>query len=149
MRKLAIFGSREGVHPQDVVLAVNQAYEAQGNFILVSGGGPQGSVNFVAETTALEIGLPVISFRPAKRRDYNDYPAYGVDEWRLHRGSGTVIAHDEPTWADWQSAAQFRSMLMAERAERGLAFHAKGSRGTEFELHLFEIAGKFVHVETR
>lgn len=149
MKKVAVFGSREGVHPQDVALAVNALYETLGNFILVSGGGPNGSVNFVAETTALEIGIPVISFRPKQARDYGVDPVFHVEEWRLHRGNGTVVVHNEPTWADWMSAANFRSMLMAERAEQGVAFQANDSRGTAHEIWLFEQAGKPLHVEKR
>lgn len=128
-------------------LAVNRIFDAEGGpFILVSGGGPQGSVNFVAEQTAMEFGLPVISFRPVRLKDYGYDPQYGVKEWRLHKGQGTIIDH-EPTFADWQSAANYRSMLIAERASAAEVLQFNKSRGTQFEIELFQAAGKPVNVK--
>lgn len=142
MKKIAVIGSRQGVSPQDVALKVNSLYEEHGTFILVSGGGPEGSVNFVAEKTAQEFGFPVISFRPVRLKDYGFDPQYGVEEWRLHRGAGTIIPHNDPSWKDWQSAANWRSMLIAERAQAAVVFHHANSRGTAFEIELFEQADK-------
>lgn len=145
MKKIAVIGSREGVSEQNVALKVNELYGKHGAFILVSGGGEPGSVNFVAEQTALAFGLAVISFRPTRIADYNFDPQYAAVEWRLHRGSGTTIQH-EPTWADWKSAANFRSMLIAERADEAVAFHHNASRGTAFEIELFDKAEKPIDV---
>lgn len=146
MKKIAVIGSREGVNAQDVALKVNELFNEHGAYILVSGGGEPGSVNFVAEQTALGFGLAVISFRPTRLADYHSIdPQFAAIEWRLHRGSGTTIQH-EPTWADWTSAANFRSMLIAERAEEAVAFHHDKSRGTAFEIELFGKADKAVEV---
>ena len=131
---------------QRVALKVNELYSQLGEFILVSGGGNAGSVNFTAEQTALELGLPVLSFRPKKLPDYHGEPQYGVEEWRLHRGKGNVILHDI-SFADWKSAAQYRSLLIVERAGQATAIRQAGwSPGTDFEVEMFGHAGKPVEV---
>lgn len=146
MIKHAVIGSREGVAPQTVSLKVSELFEKHGEFILVSGGGPNGSVNFVAEQTALEFGIPVLSFRPKRLPDYNFDPQYGVEEWRLHRGKGNVILHDI-SFADWSSAAHYRSLLIVERAAEATALRNAGwSPGTDFEIEMFTNAGKPVEV---
>lgn len=143
MRKIAVLGSRNWPRPQDVALKVNEIYNAEGGaYILVSGGGNEGTPNFIAEATALEFGLPVVSFRPVKLADYGTDEQYGVDEWRLYRGKGEIVHHYEPTWADWQSAAGFRSLLAVERADAGVVFWDGHSRGAGEEIDYFEASGK-------
>jgi hypothetical protein len=146
VKKIAVFGSRKWPSLQQVALKVNELYGLHGQFILVSGGGNMGTPNHTAETTAMEFGLPVLSFRPVKLPDHDDYPVYGVDEWRLFRGSGKIIHHHEPTWADWESAAGFRSMLAVERADEGIVFWDGHSRGAGEEIDYFEAAGKSCEV---
>lgn len=146
VKKIAVIGSRSGINPQSVALKINELYAEHGAFILVSGGGNPGSVNFVAEQTAIEFGIPMISFRPKRLPDYGVDAQYGVDEWRIHRSAGTVIRIAEPAWADWKSAAQYRSLLIVERASEAVAFHHNDSRGTAFEIEMFEKAGKPVEV---
>jgi hypothetical protein len=145
VKKHAVIGSREGAPLQEVALHVNKIFETEGAFILVSGGGPVGSVNHMAEHTALALGCPVISFRATQIEDYNFDHQFIAEEWRLHRGAGTVVKH-EPSFADWKSAAQYRSALIVERAQTATAFHYGQSRGTAFEIELFEMAGKPVEV---
>lgn len=143
MRKIAVLGSRNWPRMQDVALKVNEIYNAEGGqYILVSGGGPEGSTNFVAEATAAEFGLPIVSFRPVQLPPVGTDEVYGVDEWRLFRGRGEIVHHHEPTWADWQSAAGFRSMLAVERAEAGVIFWDGYSRGAAEEIDYFEASGK-------
>lgn len=148
MKKIAVFGSRDWPRLQDVALKVNALYEEHGMFILVSGGATGAS--HVAEQTALEFGMPVVSFRPVRLADFGvDFGVdeqYGVDEWRLFRGKGDIVHHHEPSWADWSSAAGYRSMLMAERAEFGYAFWDGHSHGTGHEIALFEAVNKSVEV---
>jgi hypothetical protein len=88
------------------------------------------------EQTGLEFGLPVISFRVAQLGGGMQDDEYRVEEWRLHRGTGSVV-HHEPTWADWQSAVNYKALLIAERADTADAFHAHNSRGTAFEIECF------------
>ena len=121
---------------------MNELYSQHGSFILVSGGGLPGTPNFVAETTAAEFGLPVISFRPVKLPDYGVDEQYGVDEWRLYHGRGEIVHHHEPSWVDWSSAAGFRSMLAVERVEEGVVFWDGHSRGAGEEIDYFAAAGK-------
>lgn len=102
-----------------------------GMFILVSGGAEGASL--AAERTAQEFGLPVISFRPVKVDD----ETFAVDEWRMHRGQCKIV-RDEITWADWQSAANFRSLLIADRSDEGYAFWDGFSRGTAYEIECFQ-----------
>lgn len=135
MKKIAVIGSRKWASPQDVALKVNELFTEHGQFILVSGGADGAS--HVAEQTAMEFGMPVISFRPVKLPDLGYYPQYGVDEWRLFRGSGEIVHHHAPTWATWDGAAFFRSMLIAERADFGYAFWDGHSHGTGTEIDLF------------
>lgn len=144
MKKIAVFGSREWPRLQDVALKVNELFEKHGEFILVSGGATGAST--VAEQTGMEFGMPVISFRPVQLAPVGFDPQYGVDEWRLYRGSGKIVNHYDPTWADWSSAAGFRSMLMAERADFGYAFWDGHSAGTGHEIGLFETANKSLEV---
>jgi hypothetical protein len=137
VKKIAVIGSRQGVNALDVTLAVTALHEEHGEFILVSGGGPAKSVNAVAEQAALALGLPVISFRPKKLPNDGIDDQYGVEEWRLHKGAGTIIPHHRPTWAKWEGAAFYRSLLLIDRATDGvLAFQHNKSRGTEFEIDL-------------
>lgn len=139
MKKHAIVGSRQGVNPQDVALRVNQLFGLWGlDWILVSGGAD--GVCRAAEQTALAFGIPVISYRITQLGGFDKDDDFRVDEWRLHRGTGTVI-HTEPTWADWQSATNYKALLIAERADSADAFHANDSRGTAFEIECFEFAG--------
>lgn len=137
MRKIAVIGSRGFPSADAPALKVNELYGEHGQFILVSGGAAGPST--VAEKTALGFGMPVISFRPVKLlTGAND--EYGVDEWRLFKGAGTIVHHNAPTWATWDGAAWFRGLLIAERADEGFAFWDGRSRGTAFEIDAFAAA---------
>lgn len=137
MRKIAFIGSRKWHDAQAVALKVNEKFNEHGPFILVSGGAEGAST--VAEVTAQEFGMPVISFRPVKLSgDITTEDTYGVDEWRLHRGRGQIVHHHDPTWATYAAALHFRSWLLADRAQEAVAFWDGFSRGTAFEIELFE-----------
>jgi hypothetical protein len=140
VKKIAVFGSRDWPRPQDVALKVNALYEEHGMFILVSGGATGAS--HVAEQTALEFGMPVVSFRPVRLADFGVDEQYGVDEWRLFRGKGDIVHHHEPSWADWRSAAGYRSLLAVERADEGVVFWDGRSRGAAEEVDYFAAAEK-------
>lgn len=113
---------------------MNACFNEYGKFILVSGGADGASK--VAEATALEIGIPVISFRPVQISS----DEYGIDEWRLYRGQGEVIRFGLG-FADFKGAAFFRSWLMADRADEGFAYWDGYSGGTRTEIALFEDRG--------
>jgi predicted Rossmann-fold nucleotide-binding protein len=137
VKKIAFVGSRKWQDAQTVALKVNELFNENGAFILVSGGADGASK--VAEATAHEFGMPVISFRPIKLKgDLTTEDEYGVDEWRLHRGQGKIIHHHQPTWATYEAALVFRSWLLADRATEAVAFWDGFSRGTAFEIELFE-----------
>lgn len=145
MKKIAVLGSRQYPKIDAAPLKVSELYNEHGQFILVSGGADGPSK--LAENTALEFGMPVISFRPVKiRGDLTTEDEYGVDEWRLYRGTGKIVRHDHPTWADWQSAAYYRSALIAERADFGLAFWDGHSPGTAHEIDLFAAEHKVLEI---
>jgi len=141
VKKVALFGSRKWplTHPHSFWIedAIETIYQQHGQFVLVSGGA-EGASQF-AEQTAMDRGLPVVSFRPVKLKGAIDVPdEYGVDEWRLFNGAGQIVHHYAPTWANWESAAFFRSWLMADRGDQAVAFWDGFSRGTAFEIELFE-----------
>lgn len=123
-----------------MALKVNELFGEHGQFILVSGNADGPSKT--GEATAMEFGFPVISFRAVKLLPVNYDDQYAVDEWRLYRGKGQIINHHEPTWADMTSALGYRSLLIAERADAGVAFWDGHSRGTAEEIDYFAAAGK-------
>lgn len=137
MRKHAIVGSRVGVDKDVVERRVQQLYQQWGRVWILVSGGAHGTCQW-AEDAALERGIPVVSFRVADITHPD--PEFVVEEWRLHRGRGEVIRH-EPTWATWASAAGYKAMLIAERADTADAFHAKDSRGTAYEIECFAVEG--------
>jgi hypothetical protein len=114
---------------------VNELFNAWGSDWILVSGGSDGTCH-VAEQTAMEFGIPVISFRIAQSGGGQQDDEYRVEEWRLYRGTGKVV-HHEPTWADWQSATNYKALLIAERADSADAFHANNSRGTAFEIECF------------
>jgi hypothetical protein len=137
MKKIAVFGSQSWQDQQVVADRIDALYQEHGRFVLVSGGA-KGASKF-AEAAALGRNLPVVSFRPVKLKGAIDIAdEYGVDEWRLFNGAGQIVHHYHPTWADWESAANFRSWLMADRGDQAVAFWDGFSRGTAFEIELFE-----------
>ena len=140
MRKIAVLGSRAWYDQQAVVSWIDTRYAVEGEFIIVSGGA-KGACS-AAEFQAQKMGLPVISIRPVTLQPFGHDPQYGVDEWRFYRGAGKIIPHYEPTWADWHSAAHYRSILIAERADEAVIFWDGHSPGSSFEIDLFRSADK-------
>lgn len=138
--KHAIVGSRAWPleKRQDIALQLNRLFTEHGQFIVVSGGAE--GVCDMAEKTAMEFPLPLVSFRVTAKA-HGDLPTYyRVDEWRLYRGTGQLVEH-EPTFADFMGAAGYKAMLIAERAESASVFWDGHSRGTEFEIECFKAAG--------
>lgn len=135
MRKIAFIGSRSWTDPDSIGLQINECFIEHGAFMLVSGG-VAGACK-IAEETAREFGIPIISFRPVQIDPFR----YGVDECRFYRGKVEVVRW-EITWADYGSAAAYRSLLIAERADEGYAYWDGYSRGTDWEIEAFQAAEK-------
>lgn len=140
MRKIAVLGSRAWYDHGAVVSWIDTRYAIEGDFIVVSGGAKGAST--AAEDHAVNMGMPVVSFRPVPLQPFGYDEQYAVDEWRLYRGAGKIVPHYEPTWANWQSAAHFRSILIQERADEAVIFWDGRSPGSSFEIDLFRAAGK-------
>lgn len=137
--RVAIFGSRsypDLEQPRAFVSALRDKYPQA----TVISGGAEG-VDTTAEQQAIEVGLEVLSFRPIELEPER----FGVEVWHLgisqpfvERLSG--IPHD--IWGDWVGAVLWRDMLLAEVADRGIAFWHDRSRGTSFTIDRFQAEGK-------
>ena len=127
---IAIVGSREYPHLEDVKALVEHIAADNPCAVIVSGGAK--GVDKMAEETANAAGLEVISFRVRQIDDEN----FGTEEWYFSRsGGGNVrLMIEEPTWQTYDDALSYRNALIIERAERVVAFHDGLSRGTQLAL---------------
>jgi len=95
---------------------------------LVLSGGAEG-VDQAAETEWLSLGGQVWSYRIRKHGDED----FRIQKWELGPEPKTYELLGEPTWLNPTSALLYRSMLVAEAADRIVAFHGNDlMRGTEF-----------------
>lgn len=96
--------------------------------VVVSGGAS--GVDKAAEEEWLRLGGQVESYRPVQFRP----DVWGIEKWELGGEQPRVFRLvNEPTWADFKSAAIYRDILIAERADRLVSFQAEGgSRGADF-----------------
>lgn len=131
----AVVGSRRGADLDHVRSFLAELYSVQPDWILVSGGAI--GVDRTAEDTWLELGGRVTSFRPKRLEDYEGQPQYGVERWELGSGGASITLLDHPTFTDdpevsgYVSALHYRNMLIAEYAQKVIAFYRRGrSRGT-------------------
>lgn len=147
--KVAVFGSRPRYGPEieRVEAFIDALYERDPSYIIVSGGA-QG-VDEAAEQRALALGMQVISFRPRNiKHGWED--EWWIERWELGGASPNVRPLlDHPAFADFGSAATYRDMLIAEEADRGVAFHYGNSPGTAMTLSFFEQQGKQGHRFTK
>ena len=127
MRKVAILGSRKWADGQVIIDAIDAIEEP---FILYSGGAMGASM--IAEQHCISRAIPVCSLRPLEI----DYETFVVEEWRIRDGHGRIVRHPE-TWADWKSAATYRSWILSERAGECIAFWDGYSHGTKWEIEFF------------
>lgn len=132
---LAVFGSRKGVHLERVGVYLSDRGRAVKDTVLVSGGAD--GVDRYAEQTWQALGGRVISLRPIKLAEEE----YGVERWEFGGNQPPLVYKliDHPVFGDWKSAAHYRSLLIAEISDRGVAFRAGGnrSRGTTFTIEAF------------
>jgi hypothetical protein len=145
--KVAVFGSRQGYDLDRVARWVVKLWEKQGKDTILVSGGAEG-VDRMAEQTWLALGGQVKSFRPVKTGgDLTSEDEYGIEVWELGGEHPTVSRPgNEPRFADYTSAATYRDMLIAEEADRGMAFWANKSRGTAGTITFFEVQGKPIYV---
>lgn len=146
--KVGVFGSRQGVNRERVENFMRKLWDKQGPETTVVSGGADGTDTY-AEETWLALGGEVVSFRPVKFPDWQGIdPQFGIQEWHLGGEDPyiTQLMGVHPSWADYSSAANYRDMLIAEYADRGVAFHYNNSRGTAGTVFFFETLGKPVHV---
>lgn len=145
--KVAIVGSRQGVSPDRVAKFVAKLWEKQGiETVLVSGGA--NGVDKCAEQTWLALGGKVQSFRIRKiAGDMTHEDVYAIEVWRLGGEQPVVfMPQNEPTWATAASALYYRNLLIAEFADRGVAFWDGRSRGTSDAIDAFHAENKPIHV---
>ena len=136
---IAIVGSRNYPYLEDVTRLVGMIAEddkKEPGFVVVSGGAI--GVDTTAETEAIRLGLPVISFRVYSLSTEE----HGIEEW--HMGAQPYVRKmlDHPTWANYESALMYRNTLIIQRADRVVAFRAAWSRGTTLAMDFARAAGK-------
>lgn len=127
--RVAVFGSREYQHLDDVRVFVDALVAKYPDVVVVSGGAK--GVDQAAESAALQAGAKVISYRPTKD--------YAVERWELGTQTPhvTTLGPEHPTFDDYASAAIYRDALIAEDADRGVGFWNGKSRGTKITEDFF------------
>jgi len=99
--------------------------------LVLAGGSP--GVAKTAERAWLALGGKCWSYRPKQI----DSRTYGVEIWKLGgRKPKIEFLSEEPTFANFASAAHYRSWLMLHAATRVVSFYNGWSPGTMFEIHL-------------
>lgn len=95
-------------------------------------GGADGT-DKAAESEWMQLGGKVLSIRVKRIED----GVFGTQEWRLGSWEHCEVRDmpEEPTWADFPSAAFYRDSLIAERARRVVAFFSNHrTSGTQVTL---------------
>lgn len=148
--KVAVYGSRKFSQLERVDAFMDKLWEKHGREMTLVSGGADG-VDKRAETRWLEHGGEVHSYRIKKLRgDLEHEDEYGIEVWVLQtaedRRSFVYVPGDQPTFANAVSALNYRSMLLAEVAERGVGFWDGRSRGTVGTIDAFHAEKKPNHV---
>lgn len=141
--KVAVVGSRKWVGLSRVEAFMGLLWNNHPGAIVVSGGA-QG-VDKAAELAWLGFGGSVISFRPNKL----GLEEYAVNRYEFKDGLGAVVPLElfgHPTWATFEGAAFYRNMLIAEEADRGVAFWDGRSGGTAGTIDSFRAEGKEIDI---
>lgn len=122
---VAVVGSRQGADLEAVERFVRALRQRQPDTVLVSGGAK--GVDKTAEDLWLKLGGVVWSYRPKQIGDN-----YGVELWRLGEFPPSVgVLADSDFWAAYAGAAWYRNLLIAQKADRVVAFYRRNkSRGT-------------------
>ena len=129
--RIAVVGPRQGADLEAVArfmrdLKVESVRTAE-EYIIVSGGAE--GVDQTAEQTWLSLGGRVNSYRIRKLSQ----DEYGIDKWILGDNPQVIRLLDHPTFLTPASALYYRSMVVAEVADKVCAFEGVSRmRGTEF-----------------
>jgi hypothetical protein len=136
---IAIVGSREWADLDQVREIIRLIASEHPEAVIVSGGAK--GVDETAESAALACGLQARSYRVRTL----DVEKFGIEEWVLggeHRTSYIREMHEEPTWANYESALFYRNSLIVEKADRVVAFWNGYSRGTALAVDFAHGHGK-------
>lgn len=138
---VAIVGSREGANLDHVEGFVADLWRKFPDTTLISGGAP--GVDQAAEKCWLEFGGKVKSLRPVKIDTLaNGDESWGIECWELGGDAPRMYRLvNELTFGNFQSAAIYRDILIAEAADRVVSFmRSGGSRGAGFTAEMAEFA---------
>ena len=129
--RIAVVGNRRGADLSQVLGFIESLNEIQPDSTLVSGGAE--GVDSFAESTWFRLGGRVRSYRPVPWQD-----GYGIEVWNYGGGQPAEVLPVEVQQvqsADFRSAALYRDTLIAEDADRLVAFYRAGpvwNSGTQF-----------------
>lgn len=127
--KIAVVGSRDYPHLDDVRALVRLIASREAEPTIVSGGAK--GTDTAAEQAAHEAGLQVVSYRVRSVKD----DEHAIEEWRFGPRENFVrVMIEEPSWANYTSALLYRDALIAEHADRVVAFRGTEWRGTSLTL---------------
>jgi hypothetical protein len=129
--RVAVVGNRKGADMQQVLDFMLALRARQPDSLIVSGGAA--GVDQMAESTWFRLGGRIRSYRPASWQD-----GYGIEVWN-YGGSQPAevlpVECQQVQAADYKSAATYRDTLIAENADRLVAFYRAGmtwGSGTAF-----------------
>ena len=120
--RIACIGNRHGADLRQVEDFLLALHTQQPSSILVSGGAA--GVDSKAESTWFDLGGRVRSYRPAAWDD-----CFGVEVWNYGGSEESYVLPVEEQrvrLADYRSAALYRDTLIAEDADRLVAFFRRG-----------------------
>jgi hypothetical protein len=129
--KIAVVGPRRGADLEAVEMFVREMRNTNYCSILVSGGAE--GVDQKAEQTWIALGGKVWSYRIRK----TGADKYEIEKWEIdpHGRSRVYLLLNEPSFLDPVSALHYRSMIVAEVADRVVAFAGiDRMRGTDFTI---------------
>lgn len=131
--KLAVFGSRKVASVKPVLDYLEPRFDPE---VTLMSGGAMG-VDTAAESYWQGCGGKIISLRVLRTNEGE----FAVQRWEP---SEALVWVPEAllTFADWKSAAYYRSWLMADEANIGVAFWNGRSSGTSLTLDRFRAQGK-------
>lgn len=119
---------------------VHALYAKQPDTLLVSGGGI--GVDTVAEQTWLGLGGKVKSFRVREQA----WEKFAIECWELGDEPACYVMASEPVFATRESALYYRNALIAEHADRVVAFYRRHrSAGTALTIDFAVGAGRHVY----
>lgn len=120
--RIACVGNRKGADLRQVEDFIRSLHAQQPDSILISGGAE--GVDSKAESTWFDLGGRVRSYRPAPFDD-----GYGVEVWNYGGEADSYVLpvqEQRVKLADYRSAALYRDTLIAEDADRLVAFFRRG-----------------------